>query len=145
MSALFDAIQQRALVAAINRIIPADDYPVANDAGVANFIHRQLTGDLRDQATRFCHGLTALDAEAAARFGHPLADLSADQQDQVLAAIERGDLLTQWPLPPARFFDRLVNLTAEGYYADPGNGGNQGAVSWKMLDYDPARPTGSPS
>jgi len=144
MSALFDASQQRALLAAINRIIPADDYPAADEAGVADYIHRQLAGDLRDQAALIRNGLTALDGEAAARSGHLFADLPTDQQDQVLASIERGDLLTQWPVPSVHFFDRLLNLTVEGYYADPGNGGNQGAISWKILDYDPARPAGSP-
>ncbi len=34
----------------------------------------------------------------------------------------------------------LVRLTAEGYYGDPGNGGNREAASWQMIGYDPRLP-----
>jgi hypothetical protein len=34
-----------------------------------------------------------------------------------------------------------VELAHEGYYADPGNGGNRDAVSWRMIGYDPRLPT----
>ena len=33
-------------------------------------------------------------------------------------------------------FARLVELAHEGFYADPGNGGNRDAVSWRMIGYE---------
>jgi gluconate 2-dehydrogenase gamma chain len=30
----------------------------------------------------------------------------------------------------------LVNHTMEGFYSDPGNGGNRDAVSWKMIGFE---------
>ena len=29
----------------------------------------------------------------------------------------------------------MVEHVLEGFYADPGNGGNRDAVSWKMIGY----------
>jgi gluconate 2-dehydrogenase gamma chain len=43
----------------------------------------------------------------------------------------------QWNTPAASFFEMLLNLTAEGYFSDPANGGNRDALSWKMIGYDP--------
>jgi choline dehydrogenase-like flavoprotein len=39
---------------------------------------------------------------------------------------------------------RLVTLVAHGYWADPGNGGNRDATSWRSLRYDPVPPGGWP-
>jgi choline dehydrogenase-like flavoprotein len=38
------------------------------------------------------------------------------------------------------WFRRLCDLVAEGFYADPGNGGNAGAASWRMIGYEPRLP-----
>lgn len=38
------------------------------------------------------------------------------------------------------WFARLCDLVAEGFYADPGNGGNEGAASWRMIGYEPRLP-----
>ncbi|MCM0019663.1 MAG: GMC family oxidoreductase N-terminal domain-containing protein, partial [Tagaea sp.] len=40
------------------------------------------------------------------------------------------------------WFARLCDLAAEGFYADPGNGGNDGGVSWRMIGYEPRLPDG---
>ena len=39
------------------------------------------------------------------------------------------------------WFVNLAELAAEGYYADPENGGNAGAASWAMIGYQPRLPT----
>jgi hypothetical protein len=121
-----NAIQQLALKAAINRIIPADDFPGAWDAGVADYITGQLNRDLRHLAASFSDGLAQLDAQSITQFAHPLADLPPDQQDLVLRSLESTP-----------FFTLLLNLAIEGYYSDPGNLGNRGQISWKMIGYDP--------
>ena len=42
---------------------------------------------------------------------------------------------TDWHGDPIWFFRLLVEQTMEGFYADPGNGGNKGGVSWEMIGY----------
>lgn len=128
------------LRALMDRLIPPDDFPGAVGAGVELYVLRQLQGDLAASAPTIVAGLHQLDAEAQACLGRPFAALASEQQDELLVGLEAGKTLTAWPSPATRFFNLMVNLTAEGFYADPGNGGNQGAVSWKMLGYDPRVP-----
>ena len=40
------------------------------------------------------------------------------------------------------WFRQLVELTAEGFWADPGNGGNRDARSWAMIGYRHGLPEG---
>ncbi len=125
------------LRAAINRIIPADDFSGAWDAGAGDYIRRQLTGDLHHLAPLLDAGLASLDAEARSVADRSFVDLPLDGQDRLLADVERGGVSTAWPVSPQDFFAMLVRLTSEGYYGDPGNGGNREAVSWRMVGYDP--------
>ena len=39
-------------------------------------------------------------------------------------------------------WDWFAELVAAGYYADPGNGGDRDAASWRMVDWSPAPPDG---
>jgi len=125
------------LRAAIDRIIPADDVPGAWDAGVGDYIRGQFAGDLRHLVPLLDAGLASLDAEAWSIAGRSFADLPTDGQDRLLADVERGGVSTLWPVSPQDVVAMLVRLTAEGYYGDPGNGGNRAAVSWRMIGYDP--------
>jgi hypothetical protein len=125
------------LRAAIDRIIPPDEFSGAWDAGVGQYIEQILRTDLRDSATAFGDGLAALDAEALALNGRAFASLDESHQDVILQAVERGDVPAPWPTPPKEFFALLVNLTAEGFYGDPANGGNRQMISWKMIGYEP--------
>jgi hypothetical protein len=134
--------EQTILQAVVDRIIPPDDYPGAWEAGVGDYIARQLEGDLRSMLRMVRDGLTALDAEAVAQYGHSFIDLDAEQQDGLLRHVEAGNVKTSWPVSPARCFAQWVHLTGEGYYSDPGNGGNRNGVAWEMIGfkerYDPA-------
>jgi len=47
-----------------------------------------------------------------------------------------GDVKTTWSISPSRFFEMLVNTTAEGFYSDPQQGGNRNAVSWTMTGFE---------
>ena len=60
--------QRQTLRAAVNRIIPQDDYPGAGQSGVGDYLSRQFEGDLRPLLDDYCNGLTALEAESLARF-----------------------------------------------------------------------------
>src|SRR5262249_17518706 len=127
-------LHERILRAAVDRIIPPDDAPGASDAGVLEYLARKLGGDPVAVAG-FAAGLDGLDAEATARSGRGLAALHAAEQDDVLRVAESGSTIAPWTVEPATFFSALVETTAEGYYGDPGNGGNRGEVSWRMCGF----------
>jgi hypothetical protein len=115
------------LRALLDRLIPADDFAGAVAAGVDDYVLRMLAGDLAPRLPAVSAGLRDLDSAAAARHGREFAALSASEQDLLLQDMGSG----------SAFFNLMVTLAAEGYYADPGNGGNRDRVSWKMVGYDP--------
>jgi len=129
-------LQQQTLREAVDRIIPPDDYPGAWDAGIGDYLARQFEGDLALQLNLFTAGLDGLEAEALARFDSRFVNLTLDQQDTCLAHVETGEVLTLWSVPPLRFFELLVNTTAEGYYSEPEQGGNRAAISWAMTGFE---------
>ncbi len=119
---------ERALLRAVtDRIVPADADPAATGFGADGYAIAQLEGELAHQAPAIVAGLNTLGDFAA---------LSATQQDEKLATVENEP-----------WFVRLVALTQEGVYADPGNGGNRDAASWRMVGYAhglPEGPSGPP-
>src|SRR5690348_6775118 len=115
------------LRAVVDCLIPPDDFPGAYEAGVCDYLERLLQTDLADRAEFFREGIDAIEAEALARFDQSFAKLSASEQVATLVAIES--------LKP-RFFEMLVNTTAEGYYSEPAQGGNRDAVSWRMTGFE---------
>jgi hypothetical protein len=127
--------QAQILRSVVDRIIPEDDYPGAWDAGVGTFIER-LTSGSSDLTMKYQLGLTSLNEEAIAFFQKPLIDLSPADKDTILARIESGTVRTSWTFDPAEFFRTVVNHTMEGFYADPGNGGNLNGISWKMIGFE---------
>ncbi len=142
-----DTLARRTLRAAIDRLIPPDDFPGAWEAGVGEYIRRQLAGDLRHLDLILREGLIALDQEARLLDGQPFAALGPEEQDAVLERVEQGELETRavWTVAPREFFVLLVALTNEGYYGDPGNGGNRDEVAWRMVGYTTRLPEGGRS
>jgi hypothetical protein len=132
---LFDT-QLATLRAALDRIIPPDDHPGAWEAGVGDYILRQLAGDLAHLQDVYRAGLDALDYEALAAAARPFAELGPAAQDELLARIGRGDAQVPWPVEAPVFFAMLCEHAAEGFYSDPGNGGNRGGVSWRMIGFE---------
>lgn len=126
------------LPAVIDCLIPPDDFPGAYEAGVGDYIKQLFQTDLAEHAEFFRAGIDAMDGEALATFNAPFAVLSRDQQISTLEGIESGAVHTLWPISPARFFVMLVNVTAEGYYSDPQQGGNRGCASWVMTGFEDA-------
>src|SRR4030095_4937322 len=98
-------VQQQTLRAAMDRIIPSDDYPGAWDAGVGNYLAIQFQRDLVPHLQTYRAGLDGIDAEARARCQSSFANLTASQQDTTLGRIEAGEVLASWAVPPARFFE----------------------------------------
>lgn len=159
-NAYFTAAERAFVEAAVARIIPADELgPGAKEAGVAVFIDRQLAGPYGRAETWYMHGpwrdgsdaqgyqlrltpaqlyrtaIRDIDDHARSRHANKaFAELDATTQDDVLHAIDKGEL----ELPNAHvhtFFDMLVQNTVEGFLADPIYGGNRDFVGWKLIGF----------
>jgi hypothetical protein len=118
--------QGETLRAAVNRIIPADDAPSGWGAGVGGFL--TLLWEREPQfLPLYQQGLDALDAKAHRTENAAFATLAPVQQDAVLTGFEANDT--------TGFFRLLVQQTMEGYYADPGNGGNKNGAAWDMIGF----------
>jgi hypothetical protein len=128
--------QAATLRALVDRLIPADDFPGGWEAGVGDYLARQLAGDLSPLLGLYRAGLDALDVEAQATAGAQFVVLGAEAQDALLGQVEAGAVTTSWPIDPAAFFRHAAEHAAEGYYGDPGNGGNRGAAAWRMIGFE---------
>ena len=135
MATLFDAHQRSTLEAAAGRIIPADRDPGAVEAGVVDYIENALAGYDAEHVPLYVEGVRELDKLAREKFGSAaFVQLSADQQDQVLASLEKQRSV---------FFSLLLEHTMQGFYGDPRHGGNRDRVGWKMIGFPgPSRPEG---
>ena len=127
--------EARTLAAACDPIIPPDDVPGAVDAGVVDFIDRQLATREKDEREAWRRGVAALDATARRRHAAPFADLPFDARTALLGDVESGAVdAADWTGVDARdFFRRLRFHTMMGFYGDPRHGGNRDRVSWRML------------
>ena len=165
------------------RIIPTDDTPGAREADTITFLESYLSGTghvyarpdgsgfetLRGKQAeawsqriailreRYRDGLRDLDARSLALAGRNFVELSPDQQDAVLRALEGAGtgepttlavthaLGSPVSAEPALqqtsteidldFFPLLVAHTRQGFYADPIYGGNRGQVGWQVIGF----------
>ena len=131
-----DSLNWNTLRALMNRIIPADDFPNAWDAGVGNYLARQFERDLKSQLDFYHLGLDALEAEAQAVADKSFAELDNLTQDAILTQLEAGQVKSTWQVDPVTFFHTVIEHVMEGYYSDPGNGGNHDAISWQMIGFE---------
>jgi len=129
-------VNSQLIQSVVDCLIPADEFPGAYEAGVCDYLRKLFETDLRDEAEFFNTGLDSIDLEARARFGKPFASLTPAQQSVTFEAIQQGDVLTSWQISPQRFFEMLVCTTAEGFYSEPKQGGNRGAISWMMTGFE---------
>jgi len=112
---VLSASQYATLDALVEAIIPADDRsPGAREARVADYIDLLL--DEGDEALRqqWLDGLGAMDAEAIARFGIPVAKLPAERLNELLTDASRNEQQPQTTLE--RFFVTTKQATITGYY-----------------------------
>ena len=122
--------EQAAEVEAITaQIIPTDSTPGAREARCVNFIDRLLATREKGRQAAYTQGLTDLQAKAAELVpgATTFSALTAAQQNQVLAAIEKTP-----------FFTMVRNDTIIGMFADPKHGGNYNQVGWKLIGYNPS-------
>jgi gluconate 2-dehydrogenase gamma chain len=150
--------------AATARIIPSDaEGPGAHEAGVVVFIDRQLNGDYGRAVKWYMQGpygksadqgyqssFTPAEAYRAAikaaddycrktYDGKAFADLTPDQQDATLKAME-ADSFDIPGIGSKDFFNSLLRQnTLEGFFSDPLYGGNRDMIGWRMIGFPGAR------
>ena len=139
----FTAEEARTVEAMCERIIPADQDPGAAQAGVVNFIDRQLVGHYAEFQKIYRLGVAGVDQTSLALFSARFVDLAPQQQTGVLAKLEKNKAKGEiWKETSAKeFFNLVLAHTMQGFYGDPRHGGNRDRVSWKMLGvpYPPVR------
>ncbi|MBN9059870.1 MAG: gluconate 2-dehydrogenase subunit 3 family protein, partial [Rhizobiales bacterium] len=110
------------LLAAVALIMPIDQDGGALEFGAPAYLDRHFRQN-PDQAAIVASGLDTLPADFVER--------AAEAQEAILRARETE-----------AWFQLLAELVAEGVYADPDNGGNPGAASWRMVGYQHRLPEG---
>ncbi len=135
--------EARTLAAVCDQIVPPDENLGAAWAGVVNYIFRHLCGALKDLRNPYRWGIVAINRSSRILYGHSFADLSSDQQVELLTKMEHGQAPAEaWEkISSTEFFGDLVSQTMQGFYGDPRHGGNRDGASWKMLGlaYPPIR------
>lgn len=151
--------EAEALQVLVGRIIPADALgPGAREAGVVGFIDGQCAGAYGQGSRSYRqgpwhegtpeqgyqaalapaellrHGLEALDAYCRKARGAPVAQWFDESVDALLQGLERGSVPLGAVSSPL-FFEQLLQLTIEGFFADPIHGGNAGKVGWRLVGY----------
>ena len=147
------------LTAAADTLIPADALsPAASDCGVIDFIDRELAGPwgqgahlYRDGPAAkgkpeqgpqsvlaprdfFRAGIEAAEAWTHAAHGRGFAQLNESERRDALAAMEAGRAVIA-DIDLKEFFEALLAIVMEGFFADPIHGGNRGMAGWRMLNY----------
>lgn len=160
----FNAAEWTFIQAAVARLIPSDDTgPGAIEAGVPEFIDRQMEGAFGHASTWYTQGpfvdasplfgyqgkmaprevyraaIAAIDAYCQKQLGDKrFAQLGSAQQDDLLKQMEAGTLVLDG-VHSQDFFGFLLQNTKEGYFSDPMHGGNKNAAAWKMIGFPGAR------
>ncbi len=124
------------LPAVADRIIPEDGWPQATRLGVLTYLERHRGQHPQTWIDLIEPGLQALERDSTDRYQRAFSRLSSEQQDALLENIEAGRV-QGWSISAHRFFVTLMTLITEGYYADPGNGGNRERKAWEMIGFRP--------
>jgi gluconate 2-dehydrogenase gamma chain len=153
------ATEHAFILAAVDTIIPADELsPSGSDCGVAAFIDRQLAGaygmgarlyrqgpfpkakpELGYQLSLnprefFRAGIESANAWSRKTYGKEFDRLSETDREAALKAMEEGKAPFDG-FDSRMFFNALLQITMEGFFADPIYGGNRDMAAWKMVGY----------
>jgi gluconate 2-dehydrogenase gamma chain len=145
--------------AAVDTLIPADEIsPSASECGVTIFIDRQLAGAWGGGAKMyrqgpfrkgtptqgyqlpmtpreyFAAGIVATNAWTNKTRGKDFDRLSAKEREETLKALEQGKAELD-TFDGKQFFEALLTITMEGFFADPIYGGNRNKAGWKLVGY----------
>ena len=157
--AFFQPDEAAFIEAAVERLIPADELgPGALGAAVPAYIDRQLAGAWGagerlypsgpwqpgkptqgyqlpyTPAELFRQSLRAINEDLRKLAPNGFAQMSGADQDAYLKALENGERKLG-EVPSNVFFASLLEMTLEGFFADPVYGGNRDAVGWKLVGF----------
>lgn len=136
-AAVLSEDEWRTVEAITARIIPTDRDPGAIEANCVNFIDKALANEDADWLPTYRECLPEVDRIAVERFGAAFAELDPDRQDEVLIALESGQVSGWGPesITSGEFFETIRSHTIIGFLADPKYGGNRDYVGWKVVGY----------
>jgi len=145
--------------AAADTMIPADELtPSGTDCGVVTFIDRQLAsawgggakmyrnGPFRKAKREygyqlpltprhfFAAGIVATNAWTRKLYGKDFDRLATKDREDALRALEQGKAALD-DFDGKQFFEALLQITMEAFFADPIYGGNRNKASWRMLGF----------
>ena len=145
--------------AAVDTMIPADELtPSGSDCGIVTFIDRQLAsawgggakmyrnGPFRKAAPEygyqlpltprqfFTAGIAATNAWTRKTHGKDFDRLAVKEREDALKALEQGKA-ELGEFDGKQFFEALLQITMQGFFADPIYGGNRNKVAWRMVGF----------
>ena len=129
--------QWKTVAAVTARIIPTDHEPGALEANCVNFIDKALAHEDAKMKPVYAQGVAALDRVSSQKYAKPFVELTPEQQDDILTAVESGTV-EGWPasgVRAAEFFAVVRMHTIVGFLADPTYGGNRDYAGWKVVGY----------
>ncbi|MDP3645110.1 MAG: gluconate 2-dehydrogenase subunit 3 family protein [Bacteroidota bacterium] len=126
------------IIAIAEQIIPADQDAGATDAGVVNFIDKQLAGFYSNFQETYRNGIAALNQYCHEKYSQPFEKLEWNKQTETLKLMEKNSIEGgYWKENPAsRFFRMIRDHSMQGFYGSPRHGGNKNYVSYKMIRID---------
>ena len=145
--------------AAADAMIPADELtPSGSDCGIVTFIDRQLAsawgggakmyrnGPFRKAKPEygyqlpltprqlFTAGVVATNAWTRKVYGKDFDRLAAKEREDALKVLEQGKAELD-DFDGKIFFEALLQIVMEGFFADPIYGGNRNKAGWKMIGF----------
>jgi gluconate 2-dehydrogenase gamma chain len=145
--------------AAADTFIPADELtPSGADCGVVIFVDRQLAGAWGGGAKMyrqgpfakgtptqgyqlpltprefFAAGIVAANAWSRKAYGKDFDRLAPKEREAALKELESGKAALG-DFDGKQFFEALLTITMEGFFADPIYGGNRNKAGWRMVGY----------
>jgi gluconate 2-dehydrogenase gamma chain len=153
------AAEHAFLTAAVDTLIPADELsPSGSDCGVVVFIDRQLAGAWGSGAKLyrggpfrkgkpeqgyqlqltprefFAAGMVATNEWTRTKYGKDFDRLSPNEREATLKELDAGKAELNG-FDGKQFFEALLTITMEGFFADPIYGGNRNKAGWRMVGY----------
>jgi gluconate 2-dehydrogenase gamma chain len=163
----FSADEWRFLLAACDRLIPADGRgPGALETNVPIFIDQQLHGefgheiylqgpfDVKAPPTLgyqlpytpqeiYQRGIKIVDSWCQQQHQKRFGELDAAQQDAALKALQANEIdfaqFGESALKGSQFFGEMLSDSKNGYLSDPIYGGNKGMKAWIAIGFPGAR------
>jgi gluconate 2-dehydrogenase gamma chain len=147
------------LGAVYDTLVPADRLtPSGTDCGLVNYLDRQLAGAWGGGAKMyragpfrkakpeygyqlpltprefFAAGVVATNAWTGKAYGKDFDRLAPPQREAALKEMEAGKAALE-DFDGKQFFEALLTITMEGFFADPIYGGNRDKAGWRMVGY----------